>query len=252
MKYHQIIKQDTANGPGVRVSLFVSGCNRNCPGCHNKKGQDFSFGEEFTDHTKETIFKEFHKFPQYYDGLSILGGEPLNQENAAQVANLVKEFKALFPEKDLWVYTGYTYELLPTTDAVCTVLENADVLVDGPFVESLKDLTLSFRGSSNQRIIDLKASLAKGKCVALSLDRQGIPIPKSNTLLVRAVWELEIDTEDLDESFIDIHRFAKDLTARELQYLLDHKEITAEDFSYELEEKRPNRPVFTDQKPELL
>lgn len=246
MKYHQIIKQDTANGPGVRVSLFVSGCDRDCPGCHNKKGQDFSFGEEFTDAVKETIFEEFRKFPQYYDGLSILGGEPLDHRNAAQVANLIKEFKATFPDKDVWVYTGYTYELLPVTDDVYTVLENADVLVDGPFVEPLKDLTLSFRGSSNQRIIDLKASLVMGKCVIRSLDRHGMPAPKSDTLLVRAVWEFEVDTEDLDESFVDVKGLAKDLTARELQYLLDHKEITAEDFSYELEEERSNRLAFTD------
>lgn len=156
MNYNVIRQLDIANGPGCRVSLFVQGCSFNCPGCFNTVARDFEGGKEFTDQTMNLLL-ELAK-PDHVSGLSILGGEPLHPRNRTDVLNLVKKFKEVYPNKTVWVWTGYLIE---------EVFENLvdsgiDVVVDGRFVEELKDLRLKYRGSSNQRVIDLKETLRTG------------------------------------------------------------------------------------------
>ena len=152
MRYNTIRQLDIANGPGCRVSLFVQGCSFNCPGCFNTSAKDFSGGTEFTDQTIETIFALAE--PSYISGLSILGGEPLHPQNRQSVLYLVKKFKSVHPDKTVWLWTGYSWE------AVASDLVNSgiDVVVDGRFVEELKDLRLKYCGSKNQRVISVKDS----------------------------------------------------------------------------------------------
>lgn len=180
MKYHQIIKQDTANGIGIRMSLFVSGCRMHCPECHNKNGQNFDFGWDLDESVIQMIFQEFRDVP-VYDGLSILGGEPFESENLEGVADIVTSFKSEFPEKTVWVYTGKTYEQLQymlTKGLECSslwralskILSAIDVLVDGPFIITQKNIMLSYRGSSNQRIIDMDTTRKTGQITELVLD----------------------------------------------------------------------------------
>ena len=173
MFYGEIKNFDIANGEGVRVSLFVSGCTHCCKGCFNPETWDFSYGRLYTDETEESIIKmlEF----DYIDGLSLLGGEPFEPENQRELVKLLRKFKQACPEKNVWCYTVYLFdkELLEESRARCEVtdemLSMIDVLVDGEFKEDLKDITLSFRGSSNQRVIDVKKSLETGKTVLYGL-----------------------------------------------------------------------------------
>lgn len=153
MHYGEIITNDTANGPGIRLSLFVSGCTFHCKGCFNEKTWDFNYGRPFTNDTLQFIIDELKK-PQY-DGITILGGEPLHPNNRKKVTDIIYAVKNLFPEKTIWVYTGYEYkQLMKSSDKdLLYILANIDTLVDGPFIESEKDITLSFRGSRNQHII---------------------------------------------------------------------------------------------------
>lgn len=163
MNYANIKKCDVANGEGIRVSLFVSGCTHYCKGCFNYEAWDFNFGKEYTKETEDHIIKLLSS--SYIKGLSLLGGEPLHPDNQAQVASLVKRVRKELPNKDIWCYTGYVFdeeildgmykELSTTKD----IIDNVDVLVDGKFIIDLADKRLRFRGSSNQRIIDVKKSL---------------------------------------------------------------------------------------------
>lgn len=150
MNYCKINRVDVANGTGVRVSLFVSGCRNHCKGCFNKETWDFNYGEKFTSDTLEEILELLA--PNYIQGLTILGGDPFEPENIETVMELCKEVKTRYPSKDIWVYTGYHYENFSNHP----IMDFIEVLVDGPFVENLKDISLKFRGSSNQRIINLK------------------------------------------------------------------------------------------------
>ena len=150
MNYAEIKKVDIANGPGVRVSLFVSGCRNHCKGCFNPETWDFDYGRPFTRATEDEIIKALR--PSWIQGLSILGGEPTEEENAAVLIPFLKRVRAVLPDKDIWLYSGYTYEALRDKE----ILTLADVLVDGPFLLELKDAGLAFRGSRNQRIIDLR------------------------------------------------------------------------------------------------
>ena len=150
MNYACIKKVDIANGPGVRVSLFVSGCRNHCPGCFNPETWNFSYGKPFTRETEDEIIEALR--PSWIQGLSILGGEPTEEENAAVLIPFLKRVRAALPDKDIWLYSGYTYEALRDKE----ILTLADVLVDGPFLLELKDAGLAFRGSRNQRIIDLR------------------------------------------------------------------------------------------------
>lgn len=157
MKYASIKKCDIANGTGFRVSLFVSGCNRKCKGCFNEKAQDPCFGKPFDESAKAKIFKELEK--DYCQGLSLLGGDPMSilSDNRKVVIELCREVKEKFPSKDIWMWTGYTYEELLADATTKDALQYVDVLVDGPYVEELKDASLQFRGSSNQRILLLNS-----------------------------------------------------------------------------------------------
>ena len=150
MNYAEIKKVDIANGPGVRVSLFVSGCRNHCKGCFNPETWDFDYGRPFNRETEDEIIEALR--PSWIQGLSILGGEPTEEENAAVLIPFLKRVRAALPDKDIWLYSGYTYEALRDKE----ILSLADVLVDGPFLLELKDAGLAFRGSRNQRIIDLK------------------------------------------------------------------------------------------------
>jgi len=160
MKYANIKYYDIANGLGVRTSLFVSGCTHRCKGCFNEIAWDFDYGEEFTDETIETILKSCE--PGYISGLSLLGGEPMELSNQRGLLPLLLRFRERFPEKNIWCYTGYTYEtdlLAEGGKARCEVtdafLDCVDVLVDGEFDRELYDISLKFRGSRNQRVLQI-------------------------------------------------------------------------------------------------
>ena len=169
MHYGEIKKCDIANGEGVRVSLFVSGCTHHCPGCFNQDTWDFAYGKEYTEETEQEILDTLS--PGYINGLTLLGGEPFEPQNQKVIVQLLRKVKERYPEKNIWCYTGYLYdrELLSESRARCEhtdeMLSMIDVLVDGRFVEALKDIRLVFRGSSNQRIIDVKKSLESGEIV---------------------------------------------------------------------------------------
>ena len=150
MNYAAIKKADIANGPGVRVSLFVSGCRNHCPGCFNPETWDFDYGEPFTKQTEEELIMALR--PSWIQGLSILGGDPMEPENQEALLPFLRRVKEELPEKDIWLYTGYCIEDV----AGSLLLSYVDVLVDGPFIEAEKDISLAFRGSRNQRIIDLR------------------------------------------------------------------------------------------------
>lgn len=158
MNYGRINKTDIANGPGVRVSLFVSGCRNRCKGCFNPETWDFNYGKEFT---LETFIKIDNALdPDYIAGLTILGGDPMEPENIECVTAICASIRKSQPGKTIWIYTGYTYEYVSLKNP--EILNYIDVLVDGPFIESKKDISLQFRGSSNQRIIDVRATRKSG------------------------------------------------------------------------------------------
>lgn len=160
MNYGTIKACDIANGVGVRVSLFVSGCRHHCKGCFNADTWDFNYGEPYTKEQEDEIIRLLA--PDYIQGLSLLGGEPFEPENQGELVKLLRRVKAAYPEKDVWCYSGYLYDVdmieggRAHTDVTQEMLSYIDVLVDGPFVEAKKDITLKFRGSSNQRVIKLE------------------------------------------------------------------------------------------------
>ena len=157
MKISNIKYFSTVNGTGVRTTVFVSGCNIHCKGCFNKEAWNFDKGHEMTDALIEKILKSIE--PEYIDGLSILGGEPLDRKNQEGVCKLILKFRHKFGDtKNIWLWTGYTYKNIPITQFTEPILRLTDVLVDGSFDINLKDINLKYRGSSNQRIIDLNNS----------------------------------------------------------------------------------------------
>lgn len=163
MNYAQIRKYDIANGEGVRTTLFVSGCPHHCKGCFNEQYNNYTYGNEWTNDTQELILSYLED--ENIKGLSLLGGEVFAPNNVKTVTHLAKEVKKRYPNKDIWVWTGYTFEeILEDWDKMGLLIQ-CDILIDGRFVESLKDITLKFRGSSNQRIIDIKKSIEKSKAV---------------------------------------------------------------------------------------
>ena len=169
MNYANIKWYDIANGPGVRVSLFVSGCRNRCKNCFNPETWDFDYGQPFTAETEEKILKAME--PEHIRGFTLLGGDPFEPENAEALLPFMRRMRKMYPEKSIWCFTGYDYERDLLTgkkgdpDTVIKLLRCLDVLVDGRFVEELKDLNLRFRGSSNQRIIAVKESLKKDEIV---------------------------------------------------------------------------------------
>ena len=176
MNYATIKSRDIANGPGVRVSLFVSGCTHRCPGCFNEEAWDFNFGQPFTQEVIDRILEDLS--PSFVKGLTLLGGEPFAPRNQPSIVELLRQVKAKYPEKSIWAFSGYLFDrdILPGKlgDPAITreYLSYLDVLVDGPFVQAKKNLTLRFRGSENQRLIDVPASLESGT-VVLWEDWQG-------------------------------------------------------------------------------
>lgn len=160
MNYATIKFYDVANGTGVRVSLFVSGCRHHCKGCFNAETWDFCYGEPYTQETEDSIIDGLK--PDYITGLSLLGGEPFEPENQPALTALLRRVKTQLPEKTVWCYTGYTYDTdlaeggSVFTDVTREMLSYIDILVDGEFIEEQRDLTLRFRGSRNQRILTLK------------------------------------------------------------------------------------------------
>ena len=161
MNYGAVRTVDVANGPGVRGSLFVSGCRNHCPGCFQPETWDFGYGKPFTNETEDKLIDALR--PPWIQGITILGGDPMEPENEAALIPFLERVRAELPEKDIWIYSGYTYEELKGR----RLLEYADALVDGPFIAELKDAGLSFRGSRNQRIIYLENG-----CSALDAARE--------------------------------------------------------------------------------
>lgn len=169
MNYAELKKTDIANGEGVRVSLFVSGCRRHCKGCFNEIAWDFAYGKPFDEAAEKEVMEALA--PSFIRGLTLLGGDPFEPENQRALFPFVKKVKERFPEKDIWCFTGYTYDdgdlLEPhaRTEVTREFISLLDVLVDGRFEEALKDIRLVFRGSSNQRVIDVQKSLQSHKVI---------------------------------------------------------------------------------------
>ncbi|MBR1854531.1 MAG: anaerobic ribonucleoside-triphosphate reductase activating protein [Lachnospiraceae bacterium] len=158
MNYANIKKTDVANGPGIRVSLFVSGCTRGCKGCFNREAWNFTYGREWDKAAEQELLAALS--PEYIRGLSVLGGEPFELANTETVAEIIRKVREHYPTKDIWCYSGGVYETelairAEREPAVAAILKNIDVLVDGPFIEEQKDLRLAFRGSKNQRILNM-------------------------------------------------------------------------------------------------
>ena len=175
MHVGEVMTADVANGEGMRVSVFVSGCRNHCTGCFQPQTWDFNYGREYTPEIEQFIIDELSK--SYYDGITILGGDPMEPENQEPVLRLLRRIKKELPDKNVWAYTGYVYDrdLVPGgkrfVDGVTReLLESIDILIDGRFVEELKNLMLNFRGSGNQRIIKMKETLETGKVVLSELN----------------------------------------------------------------------------------
>ena len=169
MNYATIKNCDIANGPGVRVSLFVSGCTHQCPGCFNEEAWDFNYGEPFTQDTIDTILDMLA--PKHIKGLTLLGGEPFEPQNQPEILTLLRQVKEKYPDKSIWAFSGYLFDRdilagrLGPSEITREILNYLDVIVDGPFIAAQKDLMLRFRGSSNQRLINVPASIREDNIV---------------------------------------------------------------------------------------
>ena len=177
MYYGEIKNCDIANGEGVRITLFVSGCTNRCPHCFQPQTWDFTYGQPFTAETEDYLLSLLA--PDYISGLTLLGGDPFEPENQRALLPFLRRVRGRFPEKNIWAFTGFTYEELlaedshPRCEATDSLLSLLDVLVDGRFVEALKDISLRFRGSSNQRLIDLNATRRSGAITLLPDRKRG-------------------------------------------------------------------------------
>ena len=177
MNYADIKRVDVANGEGVRVSVFVSGCHHHCKGCFNECAWDFNYGNKFTDKEIDQVIKYMDH--DYIAGLTLLGGEPLEKQNQEGLLPLVKKVKEKFPNKNIWCYTGFDFEkdvvgnMAENDETTKELLKYLDVVVDGKFEEDKKDIKLRFRGSSNQRILDVQESLKEHKPVKFELQPKG-------------------------------------------------------------------------------
>lgn len=175
MNYIKISKCDIANGTGIRVVFWASGCSLHCKGCHNPETWDFNSGKPFDDNAKQELFDALNK--PWIKGITLSGGHPLEYENLPDIYNIVKDVKEKFPNKDVWLYTGYTLSIndFDTSVDICWdngllrnyILAMCDVVVDGPYIEDQRDVSLPFRGSKNQRLIDVKKTLEQNKIITL-------------------------------------------------------------------------------------
>lgn len=213
MNYGSIHKYDIANGTGIRTSIFVSGCQHACKGCFNPEVWDFEYGNKYTNEVQEDLLNELDK--AYIEGLSLLGGEPMHPRNQEDVLQLVIETKKRYPNKNIWCYTGFDFnddilnkmvKFLPYTRKI---LENIDVIVDGKFIEDKKDLSLHFRGSSNQRIIDVQKSLKENKVV----------------LYDRFVFDMRYEDMNLDNLYLNN---LSDIDKMKIQYVLESRKKETE------------------------
>lgn len=182
MNYIKITKNDIANGPGVRVTLWVSGCTIHCKGCHNPQTWDFNIGKLFDEAVKQELFEALNK--PYIQGITLSGGNPLEEKNRNEILGLIAEIHLLFPEKDIWCYTGFTCEELceqyndervygcdaSTQYTPWEFFKYIDVLVDGPYIEEQRDITLPFCGSKNQRLIDVKKTIKEGQIIQYKIN----------------------------------------------------------------------------------
>lgn len=175
MNYHKIEKTSIANGPGVRITLWVAGCTCHCDECQNPQTWDFNSGKPFDESSKKELFEALNK--SYIKGITFSGGHPLENKNVEDVYLLIKEIKEKFPTKDIWLYTGYTWEnIFQSAELDIFNVNNVyrkeavkmcDVIVDGPYIKEQRDITLKFRGSKNQRLIDVKETLKQNKIVTI-------------------------------------------------------------------------------------
>ena len=163
MNYEKIDKCSVSNGVGVRTVLWVSGCDMRCRNCHNPQTWDFNSGISFTEDTMQELLYDLSK--PYIKGLTLSGGHPLDPHNAPKVLEIVKRVKMVFPNKDIWIYSGYEWEDIIKDETLREILKYTDVLVDGAYVDELRDISLQFKGSSNQRIIDVPKSLEQNKVI---------------------------------------------------------------------------------------
>lgn len=163
MNYSNIKAYDVANGPGIRTSLFVSGCTHHCNGCFNEETWDFNSGEKYTNDTKNKLLKQV----KHTSGLSLLGGDPFDNLKDDSLFDLVADIKTLYPDKQVWCWTGYTYEQIIKDERMKEFFSLLDVLIDGRFIQSKKDYRLKFKGSTNQRVIDVKETFKQNKIVIL-------------------------------------------------------------------------------------
>ena len=163
MNYEKIDKCSVSNGLGVRTVLWISGCNVHCKNCHNQSTWDFNSGIPFTEETMQEILYDLSK--PYIKGLTLSGGHPLDPHNAPKVLEIVKRVKMVFPNKDIWIYSGYVWEDIIKDETLREILKYTDILVDGAYVDELRDISLPFRGSSNQKIIDVPKSLEQNKVI---------------------------------------------------------------------------------------
>ena len=163
MNYHNIKTDDMLNGDGLRVTCWVSGCNIGCFNCYNPQTWDFNSGIPFTEEIMQEILYDLSK--PYIKGCTLSGGHPLDPHNAPKVLEIVKRVKMVFPNKDIWIYSGYEWENIIKDETLREILKYTDVLVDGAYVDELRDISLPFRGSSNQKIIDVQKSLSENKII---------------------------------------------------------------------------------------
>ena len=163
MNYHNIKTDDMLNGDGLRVTCWVSGCNIGCFNCYNPQTWDFNSGIPFTEETMQEILYDLSK--PYIKGITLSGGHPLDPHNAPKVLEIVKRIRMVFPNKDIWIYSGYVWDDIIKDETLREILKYTDVLVDGAYVDELRDISLPFRGSSNQRIIDVKKTLNSNEVI---------------------------------------------------------------------------------------
>lgn len=174
MHIGEILRADSANGEGIRVSIFVSGCTNRCPGCFQPETWDFEYGRLYDADMEKRLFDELSQ--PYYDGLTILGGEPFEPSNQRGIIEIIRRMKKELPDKNIWIYTGFIYDkdLIPGgrkyTEVTDEILDKIDILVDGRFEEDKKNLRLNFRGSENQRIIDMKKTREEGRIILSPLN----------------------------------------------------------------------------------
>ena len=171
MNYHKIEKFSTANGIGIRVVLWVSGCSLHCKGCHNPGTWDFNSGRPFDDAAKIELFDALNK--PYIKGITFSGGHPLEEQNVNEIFNLLVDIKTKMPHKDVWLYTGYQLSIddfVGVSSTRTSILNMCDVVVDGPYIEEQKDITLPFCGSRNQRLIDVHETINQGKIIQYKIN----------------------------------------------------------------------------------